>query len=157
MIANKVQHDLIIVRTFDAPASVLFALWTEPAHFSRWMGPADYRCIEARMDCRAGGAYRGMIRDAKGDENWFGGVYQEVTPFTRLAFTWAWDGGPVGGREMLITITFEERDDGKTVQTFHQANIATQSSRDSHEGGWTKTFEKLAAYAAGLAAEGGRG
>ncbi|MEX2202146.1 MAG: SRPBCC domain-containing protein [Dongiaceae bacterium] len=141
------DNELLIVRSFDAPAATLFALWTEPEHFRRWMGPADFDCPEATMDVRVGGAYSAMIRSAAQGENRFSGVYREIVPNRRLVFTFAWNNaGPSDGIEMLITITFEERN-GRTVQTFHQRPFRNVESRDAHRGGWIGTFDKLAAYA----------
>ena len=61
-----------------------------------------------------------MIKSPRNGENRFGGVYREIEQDRRLVFTFAWDNdGPSAGVEILVTITFEERD-GKTIQTFHQ-------------------------------------
>ena len=49
-------------------------------------------------------------------------------------------------------MTFEEKG-GKTVQTFHQRPFLNAERRDSHVGGWTSSFDKLAAYAAQIAKE----
>ena len=153
MSARIADDELLITRTFDAPASLLFALWSKPEHMKRWMGPARLTCPEAEIDFRVGGAYRGMIRSEEHGENWFGGVYREIVKDRRLVFTFAWNNdGPSAGVETLVTITFEERD-GKTVQTFHQRPFLNVERRDSHVGGWTTTFDKLAAYAATLAME----
>jgi len=140
------DNELLIVRTFDAPPSLVFALWSRPEHLRRWMGPKDFTCPEASIDFRVGGAYRAMIRSAGRGENWFGGVYREIVPNRRLVFTFTWDNdGPSSGIETLVTITFEERD-GRTVQTFHQAPFRDVARRDSHVGGWSGTFDKQAAY-----------
>ena len=146
------DDELLITRTFDAPAALLFALWSEPEHMKRWMGPGDFTCPVAEIDFRPGGAYRGMIRSTKHGDNWFGGVYRAIEPPRRLVFTFAWDEGPPAAVETLVTITFEERA-GKTIQTFHQRPFGTVERRDSHVGGWTSAFDKLAAYAATLAKE----
>jgi len=60
--------------------------------------------------------------------------------------------GPSAGVETFVTITFEEKG-GKTVQTFHQRPFLNAERRDSHVGGWTSSFDKLAAYAAQIAKE----
>lgn len=147
------NDELLITRAFDAPASVLFALWSEPEHMKRWMGPENFSCPEAEIDFRVGGAYRAMIKSAENGENWFGGVYREIVKNKRLVFTFTWDNdGPSAGVETLVTITFEERG-GKTVQTFHQKPFQTIERRDSHVGGWTGAFDKLGAYAAKVAKE----
>jgi uncharacterized protein YndB with AHSA1/START domain len=153
MSARFRDDELLITRTFDAPASVLFALWSEPEHMKRWMGPEEFTCPEAKIDFRVGGSYRAMIKSAKHGESWFGGVYREIERNRRLVFTFAWDNeGPSAGIETLVTITFEERD-GKTVQIFHQRPFLNVERRDSHVGGWTSAFEKLASYAAKIAKE----
>lgn len=145
MSASLADDELLITRIFNAPASLVFALWSEPEHFKRWMGPEEFDCPVAEMDFRVGGAYRGMIRSQAQGENWFGGVYREIEPNQRLVFTFAWDEGPSRELETLVTITFAERG-GKTVQTFHQAPFLSVERRDSHVGGWTSAFEKAAAY-----------
>jgi uncharacterized protein YndB with AHSA1/START domain len=147
------DDELLITRTFNAPAATVFSLWSEPRHFKRWMGPKDFECREAAIDFRVGGAYRAMIRSEREGESWFGGVYREIEPNRRLVFTFAWDNdGPSAGVETLVTITFAERD-GKTVQTFHQTPFLSRERRDSHVGGWNQTFDKAAAYAARITKE----
>jgi uncharacterized protein YndB with AHSA1/START domain len=147
------DDELLIVRTFNAPPSVVFAVWSSAEHLKRWMGPKDYTCTEATIDFRVGGRYRAMILSPQGGENWFSGVYREIVPNKRLVFTFTWENeGPSAGLEMLVTITFEERD-GKTVQTFHQAPFSTIERRDSHVGGWSQAFDKQATYAESIAKE----
>ena len=153
MSARLADDELLITRTFDAPASLLFALWSKPEHMKRWMGPANFTCPEAKIDFRVGGGYRAMITSPAHGENWFGGVYREIVENKRLVFTFTWDNdGPSAGVETLVTITFEEKG-GKTVQTFHQRPFLNVERRDSHVGGWTSSFDKLAAYAAQIAKE----
>jgi uncharacterized protein YndB with AHSA1/START domain len=151
---RKIADDeLLIVRTFNAPPSLVFSLWSSAEHMKRWMGPKDFTCPEVAIDFRVGGSYRVMIRSAERGENWFGGVYREIVPDKRLVFTFSWDNeGPSAGVETLVTITFEERD-GKTVQTFHQAPFRNVERRDSHVGGWSGAFDKAAVYIEKIAKE----
>jgi len=143
----------LIVRTFNAPPSVVFALWSNAEHMKHWMGPKGFTCPEMTIDLRVGGRYRGMIKSADHGENWFTGVYREIVPDRRLAFTFNWENdGPSAGLEMLVTIIFEERD-GKTVQTFHQTPFRSVERRDSHVGGWSQAFDKQSAYAEKIAKE----
>lgn len=153
MSAEHARDDLLITRSFDAPAAVLFALWSEPAHFRRWIGPEGFDCRECTIDFRVGGAYRAMIRNAEHGDNWFGGVYREIAPHTRLVFTFKWDSGPSGGIETLVTLTFRE-DRGRTVQTFHQTPFLSAERRDSHAKGWNSTFDKAVDYAARISRPG---
>ena len=117
------------------------------------MGPKGFTCPEMAIDLRVGGGYRGMIKSAQHGENWFGGVYREIVQDKRLVFTFTWENdGPSAWLEMVVTITFEERDD-KTVQTFHQAPFRTVERRDSHVSGWSEAFDKQAVYAEKIAKE----
>jgi uncharacterized protein YndB with AHSA1/START domain len=76
--ARLADDELLITRIFDAPASLVFALWSKPEHMKRWMGPATFTCPEVEIDFRVGGSYRAMITSPAHGENWFGGVYREI-------------------------------------------------------------------------------
>jgi uncharacterized protein YndB with AHSA1/START domain len=152
MSATLADDELLITRTFDAPASVMFALWTDPQHFKHWMGPEGFDCPSVEIDLRVGGDYRAMIRSKQYGENWFGGTYREIVPNKRLVFTFKWDEGPSESVDTLITITFEERD-GKTTQIFHQTPFLSIERRDSHVGGWSSMFDRGAVYAQRIAKE----
>lgn len=150
MSAKLSDNELLIKRVFDAPASLVFSMWSDPHHFQRWMGPEGFDCPSVEMDFRVGGAYRARIRSGESDGNWFGGVYKEIEPYSRLVFTFVWDsGGPSDGVEHLITILFRESG-GKTEQIFHQTGILNAERRDSQEWGWTSAFNKQAAYIANI-------
>ena len=69
-----------------------------------------------------------------------GGVYTEIDPPTRLAFTWIWDSDP--SREQLIVIDFEE-DDGVTNVRFTHSNLWNEEAVRDHEDGWGKVFDNL--------------
>ena len=152
MSATLADDELLITRIVDAPADIVFSMWTDPMHFRHWMGPGKYECRAAEMDVRVGGAYRGMIYADETGEGWFGGIYREIIPNKRLVFTWKWDSGPSGELETLVTITFAEHD-GKTTMTFHQSPFLNVERRDSHVGGWNSAFNNLGEYAEQLAKE----
>ncbi len=150
MTAKLADDELLISRTFDAPKSLVFAMWSDPEHMKNWMGPETFDCPVVEMDFRVGGAYRALIRSKERGDNWFGGVYREIEPNRRLVFTFAWDNdGPSAGVETLVTIVFRERG-GKTEQIFHQTPFLNVERRDAHVGGWTGTFNKQAAYVASI-------
>jgi len=153
MSATLADDELLITRVFDAPAAMLFALWSKPEHIKRWMGPLSFTCPVAEIDFRVGGVYRMMIKSPERGENWFGGVYREIVLNKRLVFTFAWDNdGPSAGVETIVTIVFEEIG-GKTRQTFHQRPFLNVERRDAHVGGWTSIFDRLAHYAATITKE----
>ena len=102
------DREIVVTRTFDAPARLVFEAWTRPELFKRWwvprsMGMALRSC---EMDVRVGGRYRLSF----GDGMDFFGTYLEVTPPSRLAWTNE-EGGENGS---VTTVTFEEKG-GKTL------------------------------------------
>lgn len=143
--------ELVIKRVFDAPRSLVFQAWTETEHLKRWEGaPVGFTVTTAESDIRPGGAFRICMRSPEGVDNWLQGMYTEVVPPERLAFTHTWlrrDGTP--GVETLVTITFAELGT-KTELTLHQTGFDTIASRDGHNGGWNSTFDRLAEYLTNL-------
>jgi uncharacterized protein YndB with AHSA1/START domain len=141
-------HDrqLTITRVFDAPRSLVFKVWTQPEHFSRWLGPKDFTAISCHMNVQVGGMYRACIRSPEGNDHWMQGIYREVIEPERLVFTFAWeDENSRPKHETLVTVTFEEQDN-KTLMRFQQAIFESTESRDSHNTGWSECFDRLATY-----------
>ena len=102
----------------------------------QWAGPRGFTAtIPAAAAPARGVLWRTLLRSDDGTlELWQGGVYREVIPNERLAFTFAWDddqGKPE--HETLVTITFAERD-GKTELTLGRELFASEESRDDHNG-----------------------
>ena len=112
-VERKSERELIVTRTFDAPARIVFEAWTQPDLFKRWWVPRSMgmSLLSCEMDVRVGGGYRLVF--APGME--FFGTYIEVTPYSRLVWTndEGGDGGPV------TTVTFEEKG-GKTLLVMHE-------------------------------------
>ena len=147
---------LVITRVFDAPPSLVFRAWTDPAHAARWAGPRGFTATHLEGDVRPGGRWRTCLRrDVDGKELWQGGVYREVVAPERLEFTFAWDqddGRP--GHETLVTVRFAE-DRGGTRMTFRQAAFQDVEQRDGHRGGWDSAFDRLAEQLAAAGDGGG--
>ena len=116
-VERKSDRELLVTRTFNAPAHIVFEAWTEPGLFKRWwvsqeMGPSLLSCD---MDVRTGGKYRLVFRHPASDEQMaFFGTYKEVTPSKRLVWT-----NQDSDRGALTTVAFEENA-GKTLVTFHE-------------------------------------
>src|SRR3712207_2230102 len=105
------ERELTITRVFNAPRSLVFKVWTQPEHFSRWLGPKDFTTIGCQMNVQVGGMYRACIRSPEGNDHWMQGVYREITEPERLVFTFAWeDENNQPKHETLVTVTFEEHD-----------------------------------------------
>ena len=81
---------VVIERVFEAPADVVWRMWTEPEHFAAWYGPEGATVPVARMDVRVGGARLvGMqLQTPNGPMRmWFTGEYREVVEHRRLVYT----------------------------------------------------------------------
>jgi uncharacterized protein YndB with AHSA1/START domain len=140
------DDELYIVRVFDAPVSLVFRLWEDPEHRARWWGPKGFTCKHLKQDFRPGGAWRACVSSATHGDSWHGGVFREIERDRRIVFTFAWDSGPAGGVETIVTVTFAE-ELGATIQTFHQTPFASVERRNAHVVGWSGLFDNEQAYA----------
>src|ERR1700688_3617814 len=85
---------LQLTRVFDAPRELVFKAWTDANQFKEWFGAAacDGASLQSvKVDARVGGKYR--IQAQKNDGEFFTtvGIYREVKPPERLAFTWQFE------------------------------------------------------------------
>ncbi|MDP3855289.1 SRPBCC domain-containing protein [Phenylobacterium sp.] len=143
------DDEIFIVRAFAAPAALVFRLWEDPAHRAPWWGPGASTCTHFAHEFRKGGAWRACIDSARYGEQWQGGVYREIERDTRIVFTMAWDLGPAGEAETVVTVTFAERK-GATIQTFHQTPFATVERRDDHVVTLSLLLDRQQAYVESL-------
>ena len=135
-------HDLTIERTFDAPAQRVFDAFTSEEVMRRWWhaGP-DWATSQARVGLRIGGELRVVMGPEDGTRYGGGGVYTEIEPPSRLAFTWTWDDDD-DHIEQLIVIDFEELDGATRVRFSHQ-NLWNADAVRSHRGGWNAALDNL--------------
>ncbi len=114
-VERKSERELVVTRTFNGPARVVFEAWTKPELLKRWWVPksSGVSLLSCEADVRVGGRYRLVFsHDASTME--FFGRYLEVTPHSRLV--WTNDEGDDGGA--VTTVTFEEKG-GKTLLVVH--------------------------------------
>jgi uncharacterized protein YndB with AHSA1/START domain len=107
-VERRSDRELVVTRSFDAPARLVFEAWSKPELFERWWVPKSMgmKLHSCEMDVRTGGAYRLNF----GDGMDFFGRYIEVTPHSRIVWTNE-EGGENGS---VTTVTFEETD-GRTL------------------------------------------
>lgn len=93
------DHEVKVVRTFDAPAALVYKAYTTPELMQRWMlGPPGWTMPVCEMDVRVGGRYRWRWRSVDdGKEFGFYGEFRVVDPNRRLVQTEFFDPGDVGG------------------------------------------------------------
>ncbi len=100
------DREMVVTRTFDAPARLLFAAWTRPELMQRWWLPKSFGMtfLSCEMDVRTGGSYRFVFaHPAAAQPMAFFGRYLEVTPHARIVWT-----NEEGEDGAVSTLTFDE-------------------------------------------------
>jgi uncharacterized protein YndB with AHSA1/START domain len=152
------DRELVVTRTFNAPARIVFEAWTTPELLKRWWAPKSFGVsfISCEADVRTGGTYRFVFGHPSSEKPMeFFGKYIEVTPPSRLV--WTNEESDEGGA--VTTVTFEERG-GETRVVMRDlypskeeldATIASGATS-----GFGETFEQLDALLVTLDASEGR-
>ncbi len=118
---------LVMVRTLDARASVVFDAWTKPELLKRWWAPCKMgvKLFECDVDLRVGGAWRYVFGREGERRVAFSGTFKEVERPTRLVHTQIFEPVREAG-EAIVTATFDEKD-GRTTLTLHQVYPSKES------------------------------
>ena len=138
----KSEREVVVTRTFDAPARIVFQAWTTPALFKRWWVPKSIAMtfLSCEADVRVGGRYRFVFGLDGSKTMAFFGRYIEVTPHSRLVWTNEEDEG--GGA--VTTVTFEEKGD-QTLLVLHELHPSKEAvdGAIAFGAGTCETFEQL--------------
>ena len=115
-VERKSDRELVVTRTFDAPAHIVFEAWTRPELFMRWWAPKSMGVplLSCDMDVRTGGKYRLEFGQDAASSWAFFGRYIEVIPHSRLVWT-----NEESDDGAVTTVAFEEKG-GKTLLVFHE-------------------------------------
>jgi len=152
------ERELVVTRTVNGPARIVYEAWAKPELFQRWWVPKSFglTLLSCEMDVRVGGQYRLVFRCGDSPPMAFFGSYIEVAPHSRIA--WTNDEGE--GPGPVTTVTFEEKA-GKTLVVLHELypskealDAAMASGEKSCVG---ETFEQLDEVLVSLGASSGRG
>jgi uncharacterized protein YndB with AHSA1/START domain len=132
-VEKKSEREIVVKRTFNAPARIVFEAWTKPELMKRWWVPKSMgiSLLSCEMDVRVGGRYRFVF----GEGMEFFGRYTEVIPNSRIVWTNE-EGGEDGS---VTTVTFEERD-GKTLLVMTEL-YPSKEALDATGGGADATHE----------------
>jgi len=144
-VEKKSERELVVTRTFNAPARIVFEAWTTPELFKRWWAPksSGVTMLSCEMDVRVGGTYRLVFRHpATGQPMAFFGRYTEVMPNSRIV--WTNDEGDDGGA--VTTVTFEEKG-GKTLvvmrDLYPSKEALDEAIASQSTSGFSEQFEQL--------------
>lgn len=138
------DRELVVTRTFNGPAHLVFKAWTTPELLMRWWAPESFgiKLVGCEVDARTGGRYRFAFEvPGQSEPMAFVGRYLEVTPPHRLVWT-----NEETDEGSITTVTLEEQG-GKTHLVLHDlypskdaldAALASESI-----GGFPEQFEQL--------------
>ena len=140
-VERKSEREIVVTRTINGPARLVFEAWTKAELFRRWWVPKAFApsLLSCEMDARVGGGYR-LVFSHEGSEMAFYGRYIDVTPHSRLV--WTNEENEDGGA--VTTVTFEERD-GKTLVVLSDL-YPSKEALDAGSGnmdGMGETFDQL--------------
>lgn len=137
-VERKSERELVVTRTFNGPARIVFEAWTRPELLQRWWAPQSFGLsfLACETDARTGGTYRFVFGHPASEQPMeFFGKYVEVTPPSRLV--WTNDEGGEGGT--ITTVTFEERA-GETLVVMHDLYPSKEALDEAIASGSTSGF-----------------
>jgi uncharacterized protein YndB with AHSA1/START domain len=154
-VERKSERELVITRTFNGPARIVFEAWTKPELLKLWWAPKStgMSLLSCEADVRVGGRYRFEIGHGSSKPMAFFGQYVEVTPNSRLVWT-----NEESDDGAVTTVTFEDKG-GKTLLVMHElypSKEALDASIAGMEGGMPETFAQLDELLVTLGASAGR-
>ena len=141
-VERKSDRELVVTRTFNGPARIVFEAWTKPELFKLWWAPKStgMPILSCEMDVRVGGGYR-LEFGHDASESWaFFGKYLEVTPPSRLVWT-----NEESADAAVTTVTFEDKGD-KTLLVLSELYPSKEALDEAIVGmdeGMPEQFEQL--------------
>jgi len=155
MVERKSEREVVVTRTFNCSARIMFEAWTKPELFKRWWVPKSMTVplLSCELDVRVGGTYRLVFGTDAANSMAFFGRYLEVIPHSRIV----WTNDEAGDAGAVTTVTFAEQG-GKTLLVLHEL-YPTKEALDAASGaydGMRETLEQLDEFLVTLGATMGR-
>lgn len=146
------DRELLLSRTLNAPAALVWEAWTRPEHIANWWGPNGFTNTITKMDFRPGGEWDLVMHGPDGTDYRNKSIFKEIVRHKKIVYE------HVSGPKFLASITFEERGE-QTIITWHmlfetrEEFIQTVKTFKADEG-LKQNLEKLDLYLKGLAGKG---
>jgi uncharacterized protein YndB with AHSA1/START domain len=134
-VSTPSDQEVLITRSFDAPAKMVWRAYTEPELMRRWLtAMPGWSMPVCEMTTDVGGRYRWRWRDNENNiEFGFTGEMLEVAPHSKIVHTQIYDPGDMGGSMgddgSVITVTFNEAGGITNVTTL--IKFASKADRDA--------------------------
>jgi len=141
-VERKSERELVVTRTFNGPARIVFEAWTKPELLRRWWAPKSMGVplLSCEADVRVGGEYRFEFGHDASKTMAFFGRYIEVIPHARLVWT-----NEESDEGAVTTLTLTEKD-GKTLLTLSElypTKEALDHACEGMEDGMPEQFAQL--------------
>jgi len=141
-VERKSDRELVVTRTINGPARIVFEAWTKPELFKQWWVPksAGMFLRSCELDVRVGGTYRLVFGEDASKTMAFFGRYLEVVPHSRIV----WTNDEAGEAGAVSTVTFAEKG-GQTRVVLHErypSKEALDASLGAYDG-MSETFDQL--------------
>ena len=149
-VEQKSEREVVITRTFNAPARIVFEAWTKGELMRRWWVPksSGITLLSCEMDVRSGGGYRFVFKHpvVAGETMAFFGKYVEVSPHSRLV----WTNDESGDDGQLSTLTLEDRGDTTRIvlHELYPSSEALDAGAGAYDG-MPESFDQLDELLAG--------
>lgn len=149
MTERTVRHSTIVVeRSYDVPASRVYAAWSDVAQRRQWDVPGDDWVIhEHQQDFRIGGRESSRFGPKGGPVYKSEGSYLDIVPNARIISAGTMHSGETRISTTLCTI--ELIADGsrtRVIVTDQSAFLDDLEKPDDRAGGWGSILDNLEAY-----------
>jgi uncharacterized protein YndB with AHSA1/START domain len=135
-VERESDREIVVRRTFNAPANIVFEAWSTPVLFMRWWVPASFGMtfVSCEADVRTGGTYRMVFSHPAFEQPMtFFGRYIEVIPNALIVWT-----NEETTDNFISTVTLEERG-GKTLLVLRELYPSKEALDVAIETGSTGT------------------
>lgn len=136
-VERQSDRELVITRSFDGPARLVFEAWTRPELLMRWWAPKSFGItfLSCEADVRTGGTYRFVFGHPQSEQPMaFFGRYLEVEPNRRLVWT-----NEESEQGSVTTVTLEETD-GRTLLILRDLYPSKEALDEAMASGSTGAF-----------------
>lgn len=141
--SNTAERELLISRTINAPAALVWEVWTKPEHIANWWGPNGFTNTITKMDVQPGGEWNLVMHGPDETDFKNKSVFREVVLHKKLVYEHF-------APNFIATVQFEDQGD-KTHLTWNmvfeskELFMAIVKAHKADEG-LKQNVEKLEAY-----------
>ena len=147
MESNTKDRELVITRTLNAPADLVWEVFTKPEHIANWWGPNGFTNTIYTMDVKPGGLWELVMHGPDGTDYKNKSIYKEIVVNKKIVFDHF-------NPDFTTTIQFEDLGEQTHIHwhmVFNTAEEFIQVVKTfKADEGLKQNIERLNAYLAGL-------